>query len=289
MPAEYPFKPPAFVMMTPSGRFETGVKICLSISSYHPESWQPSWSVRSALIALIAFMQTPGNGAVGSLDHTPDVRRQIAAEARENPPKHSNQDRQGVIDRLHQKMADMEEASRHVFLNSSTTTAEEKIIVPTEEVAGGTHPPAGSPQKNDTALHDHSDTSACSIATRGIHNIETVASSDSSTAHTVSAVAATMSSSSSSSSPATTQSAAPSSDSGPAATLHQHTTTTIPSQYHQDNTSWEDKGLTLMAILLAIAMCILLLRRVFVTFRPSYWTMNTDELISIRASGDFEL
>lgn len=27
MPAEYPFKPPAFVMLTPSGRFETGVKI----------------------------------------------------------------------------------------------------------------------------------------------------------------------------------------------------------------------------------------------------------------------
>ena len=57
MPAEYPFKPPAFMMLTPSGRFETGIKICLSISSHHPESWQPSWSVRSALVALIAFMQ----------------------------------------------------------------------------------------------------------------------------------------------------------------------------------------------------------------------------------------
>lgn len=28
----------------PNGRFETNTKICLSISNYHPEHWQPSWS-----------------------------------------------------------------------------------------------------------------------------------------------------------------------------------------------------------------------------------------------------
>lgn len=67
LPAEYPFKPPAFMMLTPNGRFQTGVKICLSISSHHPEHWQPSWSVRTALTALIAFMPTPGQGALGSL------------------------------------------------------------------------------------------------------------------------------------------------------------------------------------------------------------------------------
>ncbi len=67
LPPEYPFKPPSFMMLTPSGRFETGVKICLSISSHHPEHWQPSWSVRTALTALIAFMPSPGQGALGSL------------------------------------------------------------------------------------------------------------------------------------------------------------------------------------------------------------------------------
>ncbi len=54
-------------MLSPSGRFEVGVKICLSMSSYHPEHWQPSWSVRSALVALIAFMPTAGKGAIGSM------------------------------------------------------------------------------------------------------------------------------------------------------------------------------------------------------------------------------
>mmetsp|Transcript_5148 Transcript_5148/g.15466 ORF Transcript_5148/g.15466 Transcript_5148/m.15466 type:complete len:169 (-) Transcript_5148:592-1098(-) len=62
LPPEYPFKPPDFMMLTASGRFEVGKRICLSISRHHPEHWQPSWSVRTALTALIAFMPTPGHG-----------------------------------------------------------------------------------------------------------------------------------------------------------------------------------------------------------------------------------
>ena len=40
-PPEYPFKPPNVVFLTPNGRFAIGKKICLSITGYHPESWQP--------------------------------------------------------------------------------------------------------------------------------------------------------------------------------------------------------------------------------------------------------
>ncbi|KAJ6324668.1 hypothetical protein OIU76_011877 [Salix suchowensis] len=43
LPAEYPFKPPSFMLLTPNGRFETQTKICLSISNHHPEHWQPSY------------------------------------------------------------------------------------------------------------------------------------------------------------------------------------------------------------------------------------------------------
>jgi ubiquitin-protein ligase len=45
-------------MATPSGRFEVNKKICLSISSFHPETWQPSWGIRTALLALMAFFAT---------------------------------------------------------------------------------------------------------------------------------------------------------------------------------------------------------------------------------------
>ncbi|KAJ0076303.1 hypothetical protein Patl1_35224 [Pistacia atlantica] len=34
LPAEYPFKPPSFILLTPNGRFETQIKICFSISNH---------------------------------------------------------------------------------------------------------------------------------------------------------------------------------------------------------------------------------------------------------------
>lgn len=37
LPSEYPFKPPEIYLLTPSGRFEVNRKICLSISSFHPQ------------------------------------------------------------------------------------------------------------------------------------------------------------------------------------------------------------------------------------------------------------
>ena len=55
-PKEYPLKPPAIYMLTPSGRFETNTKLCLSMSDFHPESWNPSWRVESILMGLISFM-----------------------------------------------------------------------------------------------------------------------------------------------------------------------------------------------------------------------------------------
>ncbi|KAJ1636639.1 ubiquitin-conjugating enzyme/RWD-like protein, partial [Pavlovales sp. CCMP2436] len=43
LPPEYPFKPPAVMLLTPNGRFEVRKRICLSISDFHPEQWQPAW------------------------------------------------------------------------------------------------------------------------------------------------------------------------------------------------------------------------------------------------------
>lgn len=141
MPAEYPFKPPAFVMLTPSGRFETGVKICLSISSHHPESWQPSWSVRSALVALIAFMQTPGNGALGSLDHPTAARCQMAAESRTRPPAYGSAERQELIATMHQRMLDLEERSR-ALLRQEKPPAESPAAETAEAAAAEAEAPA---------------------------------------------------------------------------------------------------------------------------------------------------
>ncbi|XP_077408611.1 ubiquitin-conjugating enzyme E2 J1 isoform X2 [Vanacampus margaritifer] len=83
LPPEYPMKPPSIILLTPNGRFEIGKKICLSISGHHPETWQPSWSIRTALIAIIGFMPTKGEGAIGSLDYTPEERRVLAKKSQD--------------------------------------------------------------------------------------------------------------------------------------------------------------------------------------------------------------
>ncbi|CAM9389619.1 unnamed protein product [Ectocarpus sp. 6 AP-2014] len=82
LPPEYPFRPPDIMFNTPNGRFSTGMKICLTISSYHPEHWQPAWGIRLILEALISFFPSPSHGALGGLDWSAGERKRLAVESR---------------------------------------------------------------------------------------------------------------------------------------------------------------------------------------------------------------
>lgn len=55
-PRDFPFKPPSIYMITPNGRFKTNTRLCLSISDYHPDTWNPAWSVSTILTGLLSFM-----------------------------------------------------------------------------------------------------------------------------------------------------------------------------------------------------------------------------------------
>lgn len=81
LPPEYPYKPPHIIFLTPSGRFETNTKVCLSFSAFHPELWQPAWGIRLILEALISFLPTPADGALGALDYKPADRRRLAKQS----------------------------------------------------------------------------------------------------------------------------------------------------------------------------------------------------------------
>ena len=70
-------------VLQPNGRFEVGKKICLSVTGYHQETWQPSWSIRTVLLAIIGFMPSPGQGTIGSLDYSPEERRALATRSRD--------------------------------------------------------------------------------------------------------------------------------------------------------------------------------------------------------------
>lgn len=79
-PKEYPFKPPSIIMYTPSGRFQTSTRLCLSMSDYHPESWNPSWSVGTILTGLVSFM-VGNESSVGTTESSDRSKKQFAEES----------------------------------------------------------------------------------------------------------------------------------------------------------------------------------------------------------------
>ncbi|KAI9291788.1 UBC-like protein [Neoconidiobolus thromboides FSU 785] len=77
LPNEYPFKPPHLMFLTPNGRFELRTKICLNITGYHPESWQPAWSISTLLLGVISLFPIPLEG-VGALTTSVEARKNLA-------------------------------------------------------------------------------------------------------------------------------------------------------------------------------------------------------------------
>jgi len=80
-PPNYPFAPPGIVMHTPSGRFVPSTKLCLSISDFHPRSFNPAWEVSTILIGLLSFM-TSDEMTSGSTSATEAERKLLAARSR---------------------------------------------------------------------------------------------------------------------------------------------------------------------------------------------------------------
>lgn len=81
-PREFPFKPPSIYMLTPNGRFKTNTRLCLSISDFHPDTWNPTWCVGTILTGLLSFMleSTP---TLGSIETTTFEKQSYARKSLE--------------------------------------------------------------------------------------------------------------------------------------------------------------------------------------------------------------
>ncbi|OAF63822.1 hypothetical protein A3Q56_08469 [Intoshia linei] len=77
-PTHYPFSPPSIFILTPNGRFELNKRNCLSVSDYHPDTWNPSWCVSTILIGLLSFMLD--NVETGGSINTSDKIKKILAK-----------------------------------------------------------------------------------------------------------------------------------------------------------------------------------------------------------------
>ncbi|CRK30985.1 hypothetical protein BN1723_003728 [Verticillium longisporum] len=94
-PPTYPFAPPAIRMHTPSGRFQPSTRLCLSISDFHPKSFNPAWEVSTILIGLLSFMtseeMTTGSASShafpASLSASPPLLNMTSASGAGKPGK----------------------------------------------------------------------------------------------------------------------------------------------------------------------------------------------------------
>mmetsp|Transcript_13677 Transcript_13677/g.32176 ORF Transcript_13677/g.32176 Transcript_13677/m.32176 type:complete len:665 (-) Transcript_13677:53-2047(-) len=80
-PQEYPHKPPSLRMVTPSGRLQVNTSLCLSMTEFHPESWNPAWSVETILVGLLSFFISDKEAGYGSVKKSEEVRKQLAAQS----------------------------------------------------------------------------------------------------------------------------------------------------------------------------------------------------------------
>ncbi|KAF6778995.1 hypothetical protein AHF37_02565 [Paragonimus kellicotti] len=81
-PREYPFRPPSIYMITPNGRFACNTRLCLSISDFHPDTWNPAWSVSSILTGLLSFM-LENTYTTGSIETSISTKRLLAESSGE--------------------------------------------------------------------------------------------------------------------------------------------------------------------------------------------------------------
>ncbi len=68
------------MFLTPSGRFQVATKICLSVTGFHPEHWQPAWGPRTMLIAIREHFNVEDGAAIGYIKMSSADRRRLAAK-----------------------------------------------------------------------------------------------------------------------------------------------------------------------------------------------------------------
>lgn len=70
-------------MHTPSGRFQPSTRLCLSISDFHPKSFNPAWEVSTILVGLLSFM-TSDEITTGSISTSTQERKALSVQSRWN-------------------------------------------------------------------------------------------------------------------------------------------------------------------------------------------------------------
>lgn len=78
-PKEYPFKPPDYKFLTPSGRFSLNTNLCFTNTGIHKECWTPAWGIDEMIIGLVSFFYERKSIGIGHIHNsTEDTRLRFA-------------------------------------------------------------------------------------------------------------------------------------------------------------------------------------------------------------------
>lgn len=110
-PADYPFKPPAIRMITPNGRFKENTRLCMTMSDYHPDTWNPAWSVATILMGLLSFM-TGDEVTTGSITTSDAYKKKMAKKSKEYNALFNARFKAVFPDLAKQNLKDIEEAKQ---------------------------------------------------------------------------------------------------------------------------------------------------------------------------------
>jgi ubiquitin-conjugating enzyme E2 J2 len=86
---KYPAEPPDYYMLTPSGRYKIGTKICLSNSSYHKGEWSSTWNIKSILIAFYSIWLDDKEYGISHIKDSKENRLKMAEESNEYNKKNN--------------------------------------------------------------------------------------------------------------------------------------------------------------------------------------------------------
>jgi hypothetical protein len=222
-------------------------------------------------------MQTPGNGAIGSLDHSPDIRREMAVSSRAAPPKHSgNAARQEVINQLHARMIELEEASKQLYNNNNNNTDNSaQKEGEKEEAKGGGGSSTEQQQVLEAASEEPSSSPSQSLPPQSHLHTHDIKQGECSLLNSLTNTNTPGSNPQPQHQQQSPPSSSPQNEDNNAVVIQPH-----HRHHHHHLTaagaiSVEDKGLTYIAVLLVVAIVALLLRRLVLSFRPADWSDNT--------------
>lgn len=83
IPTNYPFVPPVFHFLTPQGKCDINVPVCIDIGHYHSNNYRPNMGLYGFTMMLYNFLITSdiGNG-IGILNTTVAAKKEYASKSK---------------------------------------------------------------------------------------------------------------------------------------------------------------------------------------------------------------